>query len=127
MSCLARGPAGTGGTPDLAPRGVAWRVTHLHSLAELQIKAYHAHAVQPGREAVPGQHWRRQGRTGRAIFGFLRPRGTRQSSASALGRLLQRHGARQDCSVGSGTASAAVSTPGRAPLVFNLRRGGVPS
>lgn len=28
---------------------------HLHGLAQLQVEAHHAHAVQPGREAVPAQ------------------------------------------------------------------------
>lgn len=47
-------------------------LTYLHGLAQLQVEAHHAHAVQPGREAVPGQHREAPLRSLRRILPGLR-------------------------------------------------------
>lgn len=96
-------PGGVGGEargPAPEPRRPR-ALTYLHGLAQLQVEAHHAHAVQPGREAVPGQQRQAPLRLLRRILPGLR--------GAARAPLPQRHAAPPP----RGTAAAASARPRR--------------
>lgn len=123
-------PAGNGahGAPPRRPPAEARprpprsrRLTYLHGLAQLQVEAHHAHAVQPGRETVPGQQRQAPARAIRLRRRRLRRRRLRRRvlaglDGAARAPLPQRHGA-AGRRAGSrlGPAAGSHVTPGAPP------------